>query len=116
MTADVYAADDGLSDSTTPDRSTGCFVIRLISDADPDVLLRVSAQLNVLNEAPKRLVFERRADDIAEMTIVVRCSERAADLVCRKLEQLTSIREVSATADVAQDGPAFYGSYMEDQT
>lgn len=97
MTIDVYAADDDLGASGAPEQLVQDYVIRLISDADPDVLLRVSAQLNFLNEAPKCLVFEKFLDDTAKMSVVIRCSERSADLVTRKLKQLTSVREVSTT-------------------
>jgi hypothetical protein len=102
MTIDVYAADDDLGASGTPEYLVQDYFIRLISDADPDLLLRVSAQLNFLNEAPKRLIFEKFADDTAQIYVVIRCSERSADLVTRKLKQLTSVREVSASGGGAE--------------
>jgi hypothetical protein len=92
MTADVYAADDDLLPdvgTSVPDEQ---FVVTVIADADADVLLRIAAQLNLLNNAPKRFNFERCIDDTVKVEIVVAgCSLRAIDLVCRKLEQLTSV-------------------------
>jgi hypothetical protein len=98
MTTNLWARDSSLLDADIPSDPPEHFVIRLVADADPDVLLRVSAQLNFLNEAPIGVSFERSADDTAAMTIILRCSARSADLVCRKLEQLTSVVAVSATA------------------
>jgi acetolactate synthase regulatory subunit len=92
MTADVYAADDDLLSEVDTRVSTEQFVLEVIADADPDVLLRIAAQLNLLNNAPRRFNFERSTDDTVKVGIVVAgCSERAIELVCRKLEQLTSV-------------------------
>jgi hypothetical protein len=115
MTADVYAADCGLSDAGASKRASEYFVIRLVADADPDVLHRVSAQLNLLNEAPMRVLFERSADDTAAMTILIRCSARAADLVRRKLEQLTSVVNVSATPNDGEHDPDVFRAGTEDR-
>jgi len=91
MTTDVYAADDDLlKERTSP--STEQFVVKVVADADADVLLRIAAQLNSLNNAPRRFNFERLSDDTVQVEIVVAgCSTRAIELVCRKLEQLTSV-------------------------
>ena len=97
MTADVYAGDDVLSAGNDRPGSAERFAIRLVADADPDVLLRVAAQLNVLNDAPRRFAFERQPDDTVTITISVVCSARAVDLVVRKLAQLTSVLDVSAS-------------------
>jgi acetolactate synthase regulatory subunit len=92
MTADVYAADDDLLPDAGTRVSTEQFVVKVIADADPDLLLRIAGQLNSLNNAPRRFNFERLTDDTANVEIVVAgCSERAIELVCRKLEQLTSV-------------------------
>jgi hypothetical protein len=92
MTADVYAADDDLLPDVGTSVSAEQFVVKVVADADADVLLRIAVQLNSLNNAPKRLNFERGIDDKVKVEIIVGgCSLRAIDLVCRKLEQLTSV-------------------------
>jgi hypothetical protein len=92
MTADVYAADDDLLLDVGTGVSTEQFVVNVVADADADVLLRIAAQLNSLNNAPRRFNFERSTDDTVKVEIVVAgCSTRAIELVCRKLEQLTSV-------------------------
>jgi hypothetical protein len=92
MTADVYAADDNLLPDVGTRVSREQFVVNVIADADADVLLRIAAQLNALNNAPLRFHFERLADATVKVEIVVAgCSLQAIDLVCRKLEQLTSV-------------------------
>lgn len=92
MTADVYAADDDLPPDVGRAASSEQFVVKVVADADADVLLRIAAQLNSLNNAPRRFNFERLKDDTVKVEIVVAgCSMRAVELICRKLEQLTSV-------------------------
>ena len=92
MTADVYAADDDLLPNVGSSVSSARFVVKVVADADPDVLLRIAAQLNLLNNAPQRFNFERLSDDTVNVEIVVAgCSTRAIELICRKLQQLTSV-------------------------
>jgi hypothetical protein len=91
MTADVDAADDDLPLGAGTSVSAEQFVVKVTADADADVLLRISAQINSLNNAPKRFNFERCDDTVKVEIVVVGCSLRAVDLVCRKLEQLTSV-------------------------
>jgi hypothetical protein len=91
MTADVYAADDDLLPNVGSSVSTERFIVKVIADADADVLLRIAAQLNLLNSVPQRFNFERLADDTVKVEFVVACSVRSVDLICRKLEQLTSV-------------------------
>jgi len=95
MTADVYAGDEDQNHArplgACPHRS----IIRLRADADPDVLLRISAQLNLLNCAPVRFVLEQRAPSYVLVEVLVAgCTETSIDLVCRKIERLTCVHEV----------------------
>jgi hypothetical protein len=92
VTADVYAADEHLLPGLGNSVSTEQFIVTVIADADADVLLRIVAQLNSLNNAPRRFNFERLADDTVKVEIVIAgCTTRAVDLICRKLEQLISV-------------------------
>ena len=100
MTADVYAADDDLIAQEGPQVSTRSAAIQVSADAEPDVLLRIAALLNLLNTPPERVAFEKLADDTVTVEIIIRgCSRRAVDLVCRKLLQLTCTRGASVRWD-----------------
>jgi hypothetical protein len=67
----------------------------LSADADADVLLRIAVQLNFLNTAPSRLTLERHEDRVDVVVGFETCALQTANLVCRKLAQLTSVLEVS---------------------
>jgi hypothetical protein len=95
MTADVYASDDHfVSDPAEPsllESITFC----VTADAQANVFLLIAVQLNLMNKVPSRVIFEKRDDDTVQADITIRgCSERAVNLVCRKLEQLTCVRSV----------------------
>lgn len=94
MTADVYAGDDDLRQGREqPPRSVA--TIKLRADGDADVLFRIAAQLNVLNCPPLRFLMHQGPDGEVNVEAVVgNCTEFAVDMVCRKLERLTSVLEV----------------------
>lgn len=104
MTADVYAGDEDLNRARKePPRSIA--TIRLRADADADVLFRVAAQLNLLNCPPLRFSFEQRPDGEAVVEAVIgNCTEFAVDMVCRKLERVTSVLEVQCQWGYAEQG------------
>jgi hypothetical protein len=89
---EMYAAGASRRDSASP---CGPATIRLSSDADADVLLRIAVQLNYLNTVPSRFSLERRADRVHVLVGFDACALDTASLVCRKLAQLTSVLEVS---------------------
>lgn len=95
MTADVYAGDDDLHSM----RQAVALVpatIRIRADAEPDVLFRIAAQLNLLNCVPTHFELTVTADGEVVVEVVVRnCTRFAVDMVCRKLDQLTSVLEVA---------------------
>ena len=96
MTADVYAGDDDLNRPRSGAHA-GLGSIRLQADADADIMLRVAAQLSYLNHAPTRLLLPQRADGLVLIEIELRdCGEQLLELIRRKLERLTSVREVAA--------------------
>lgn len=99
---DMYAAG---ADRADAEPLTGPAVIRLSADADADVLLRIAAQLNLLNTAPARLSLERHRDTVAMVIAFERCTAQAIDLVCRKLAQLTCVLEVSTEPFRAGSAP-----------
>jgi hypothetical protein len=71
------------------------FAISMVADAQPDVLLRIAAQLNFLNVPPQRFSLSLQADDTVVIEIVTKdTSDYLVDLIVRKLAQLTCAREV----------------------
>ena len=94
MTADVYANDDGLRHGARSPRHEGAATFNIVADADPDLLGRVGAILNLLNVAPRTFHMEAREEGTATVKALVDCAESQADLVARKLQRLTSIRDV----------------------
>ena len=95
MSRDVYAGDDDLNSQSTGSGhgSTTHIVVR--ADADPQVLLQVTAQLNLLNAVPQRFSLHRQHDN--EVVIEIRvcdCNDFAVEMVCRKLERLTCVYDV----------------------
>ena len=94
MTADVYAGDDALRKGARTSQPAGAAMFTILADADADVLMRVSAALNLLNIAPRLFHMEARPEGTAAVNALVECAEAQAQLIARKLQQLTSVRDV----------------------
>ena len=94
MTADVYSNDDDLRNGARNPRPEGAATFDIIADADADLLGRVGAVLNLLNVAPRAFHMEARPEGTARVNALVDCGEVQADLVARKLQRLTSVRDV----------------------
>jgi hypothetical protein len=73
----------------------GAATFNIFADADPDLLGRVGAVLNLFNVAPRAFRMEASQDGTANVVALVDCHASQAELVARKLQQLTSIRNVS---------------------
>ena len=94
MTADVYAGDDALRDGRKESAPSGAATFSVVADADADLIVRVSAALNMLNVAPRVFHMEARPEGTAAVRALVECPEAQAQLIARKLQQLTSVRDV----------------------
>ena len=94
MTADVYAGDHDLPDAAKTTRPAGAATFNVITDADADLVVRVSVALNLLNVAPRVFHMESQPDGVAAVSALVDCAESQAELIARKLQQLTSVRNV----------------------
>jgi hypothetical protein len=92
MTADVYAGDVAPPESAA--RSLGAARFEVIADAHADLVVRVGAALNLLNVAPRLFHMESRPEGTAAVSAWVDCAEPQAELIARKLQQLTSVRDV----------------------
>jgi hypothetical protein len=102
MTADVYAGDDDAREGGRNALPAGAATFNIVADADADLILRVGAALNLLNVAPRVFHMETRPEGAAAVKALVDCSEPQAELIGRKLQRLTSIRDVVVTYAVAQ--------------
>jgi len=112
MTFDLYAGKDGNLDERGNSRPTGSARFNVIADADPNLILRVGAALNLLNIAPRQFHMEARAEGTAAVEALVDCAEAQADLVARKLQQITSVHNVVVAYVMAQ-APSHWGSQLD---
>lgn len=93
MTADVYAGDVRVPEGAKGNR--GAAIFNVLADAHADVLVRVVAALNLLNVAPRLFHMEARpGEGTAALSAMVDCAEPQAELIARKLQQITSVRDV----------------------
>ena len=95
MTADVYAGDEGVPEGLRKAQPAGAATFNIVADADANLIVRVGAALNLLNVAPRVFHMEAQPEGTAAIKAVVDCSEPQAELIARKLQQLTSVREVN---------------------
>ena len=92
--ADVYAGDAGAQRADDGVRTLFLFVIE--ADPQPDVLLRVAMIFNLANVAPCSVRFHRQSEGHATMEVTMPLpGGTQADLLRRKLEQLTCTVSVS---------------------
>jgi hypothetical protein len=92
--ADVYAGDAGAQRPDDGARTLFLFVIE--ADPEPDVLLRAAMVFNLANVAPRSVRFHRQSAGNATMEVTMPLLGSAqADLLRRKLEQLTCTLSVS---------------------
>ena len=94
MTFDLYAGGDRSRDGQEATRTTGSATFSVIADAHPDLILRVGAALNLLNVAPRKFHMEARPEGTAAVEALIDCAHVQADLVARKLRQITSVCSV----------------------
>ena len=94
MTADVYAGDDGVRQGEGSAQPAGVATFNIVADADANLIVRVGAVLNLLNVAPRAFHMEAGPEGTATVKALVDCSESQAELIARKLQRLTSIRDV----------------------
>jgi urease accessory protein UreF len=94
MTADVYAGDVAAPIGARDAQPAGAATFNLLADADADLIVRVGAALNLLNVAPREFHMESLPEGMASVRALVDCAEVQADRVARKLQQITSVRNV----------------------
>jgi len=98
MSDAVYADDQTLRGGAKHPPPAGIATFDIAADAHADLLLRVSSVLNLLNVAPRAFRLETDAG-LATVHAFVDCPQHQAELIARKLRQLTAVREVSLKYD-----------------
>jgi hypothetical protein len=92
--ADVYAGDAGTQCFDEVVGTVFLFVIE--TDPDPSVLVRAAMIFNLANVAPLSVNFQRKPEGNATMAVSIPLRDGVqADLIRRKLEQLTCTLSVS---------------------
>lgn len=95
MTKDVYSGDDSLSSNTERTLHRGAVRYAIIGDAHPDLLLKVSAQLLLSNELPRKLTLIRQIADQATIEVeFIEIGSPLAESLRRKLSQLSCVESV----------------------
>jgi len=93
MTRDVYAGDEDLR-SAAPSHSDSTILFIVIADPDSNSLARISAIIAMTNLPPSGGSIVTDSSGQLITTIEVRgCSSSTAELLKRKLEQLTCVIE-----------------------
>jgi glycine cleavage system regulatory protein len=99
VTADVYAGDITTIRSAADTRST-IYCFRVTADAEPDVLARVASIFNIANAAPRQATLLRDSPHVVNISVAIELPSAAmADMIRRKLEQLTCVITVELMVD-----------------
>jgi hypothetical protein len=99
VTADVYAGDIATIRLATDTRST-IYFFRIKADPEPGVFARVAGIFNIANAAPHRATLLRDSPDVVNISVAIELSGAAmADMIRRKLEQLTCVISVELMGD-----------------
>lgn len=101
FTADVYAGDITTIQLAADTRST-MYCFRVKADPEPDVLARVAGIFNIANAAPHRATLLRDSPDAVNISVAIELPGAVmADMIRRKLEQLTCVISVELKSDEA---------------
>ncbi len=93
--ADVYAGD--LTARAAAESGTGAYVFRIEADAACNVLDRVAGLFNIADTAPSRASLERETDTLKMAVVIQLPSANMAQMIRRKLEQLTCVTTVEVS-------------------
>jgi hypothetical protein len=101
--ADVYAGDTAQAQQKGhASDETFSFVIE--ADADADVFGRIANLFNLANVAPRSASLTRLSSDRVKITVdLAHVSHFTADMIRRKLEQLTSVRQLTLSRSGNQE-------------
>lgn len=103
--ADVYAGDIAAVTSSTVGGSS-VFLFRIAADADADVFARIASVFNIANSAPQRASLWQAASGQVHISVAIALPSAAtADLIQRKLEQLTCTLSVDCVMPDPSEKP-----------
>lgn len=72
----------------------------IVADPEPDVVARVASIFNIANTVPRRATLQRESTDTVDITVAIElCSDVLADMIRRKLEQLTCTPSIHVYAE-----------------
>ncbi len=92
--ADVYTGDTAPLDLSSG-LATNVYRYAIDADAEPDVLARVASLLNLANRVPLAVSLRRKAFERVHIAAdMEQISATTADMIRRKLMQLTCVVEV----------------------
>jgi hypothetical protein len=98
MSDAVYADDQTRRGGAPNPPAAGIATFDISADAHADLLLRVGSVLNLLNVTPRAFNLESDAG-LATVHAFVDCPPHQAELIARKLRQLTAVRDVALKYD-----------------
>jgi hypothetical protein len=99
--ADVYAGDTGAPD-LSPNHWRTAFLFTIEADAEPDAWARIANLFNVANVAPLNATLHRPSPHRVHMSVRMgRINPTTADMIQRKLLQLTCVTSVELTGMTA---------------
>jgi hypothetical protein len=98
-TADVYAGD-----MANADRTDGCaaaaYMFAVRAEAEPSAFARVANVFNIANVAPRSAQLRRElGGDLVIAVVIDLTGDSTAEMIRRKLEQLTCVTEVTVKSD-----------------
>jgi hypothetical protein len=74
-------------------------VYTIVADTEPDVLARVANLFNLANLAPLSVNLQRKSDELVHISVEIGpIRSTSAELIRRKLTQLTCVTDVALTA------------------
>jgi hypothetical protein len=99
--ADVYAGDTGAPD-LPPEQARTVFWFTIEADAEPDVWARIANLFNAANVAPLNATLHRPSPQRVHLSVRMgRISATTADMIQRKLLQVTCVTSVELTGMIA---------------
>jgi hypothetical protein len=98
-TADVYAGDMADADRTDGGAAAG-YVFGVRAEAEPSAFARVAGVFNIANVAPRSAQLWRElGGDLVIAVVIDLAGDSTAEMIRRKLEQLTCVTEVKVGLD-----------------
>jgi hypothetical protein len=107
--ADVYAGDTA-NPTGSRDSSAAIFLFSIEADAEPDVFARVANLFNLANLAPLWVTLRRIPNEHVNISVQIGpLSLVSADMISRKISQLTCVSKVILQTAMSPPGEQLAG-------